>query len=85
MRSGDSRERLEEAQDILFRLFEGAPLNYKGRYFDLHVPELRPRPVQKPGPPLWRGVISPTSFTDCGRLGIPILTSRLPVERIGER
>jgi len=85
LRSSDSRERLEEAQDILFRLFKETPLTYKGRYFDLHVPELRPRPIQQPGPPLWRSVISPASFTECGRLGIPILTSRLPVERIGER
>jgi alkanesulfonate monooxygenase SsuD/methylene tetrahydromethanopterin reductase-like flavin-dependent oxidoreductase (luciferase family) len=30
-------------------------------------------------------VISPGSFTECGRLGIPILTARLPVERIKER
>lgn len=85
LRSADSRERLEEAQDIFTRLFRETPLTHKGKYFNLHVPELRPRPVQLPGPPLWRSVISPSSFTDCGRLGIPILTSRLPVDRIGER
>ncbi len=85
LRSADSRERLEEAQDIFTRLFRETPLTYKGKYFNLHVPELRPRPVQMPGPPLWRSVISPSSFTDCGRLGIPILTSRLPVDRIAER
>jgi len=49
------------------------------------VPELRPRPVQQPGPPLWRSVISPASFEECGRLGLPILTARLPVARIRER
>jgi len=58
---------------------------YEGKYFNLRVPELRPRPVQQPGPPLWRSVISPASFTECGRLGIPILTARLPVDRIKER
>jgi len=85
LRSGDSRQRLEEAQDIFTRLFRETPLTYQGKYFNLHVPELRPRPVQQPGPPLWRSVISPSSFTECGRLGVPILTSRLPLERIGER
>jgi alkanesulfonate monooxygenase SsuD/methylene tetrahydromethanopterin reductase-like flavin-dependent oxidoreductase (luciferase family) len=30
-------------------------------------------------------VISPSSFAECGRLGIPILTARLSVERIKER
>jgi alkanesulfonate monooxygenase SsuD/methylene tetrahydromethanopterin reductase-like flavin-dependent oxidoreductase (luciferase family) len=49
------------------------------------VPELRPRPVQLPHLPLWRSVISPSSFSECGRLGVPILTARLPVARIKER
>ena len=48
-------------------------------------PAIRPKPVQQPGPPLWRSVISPGSFTECGKLGVPILTARLPVERIKER
>ncbi len=30
-------------------------------------------------------MISPGSFAECGRLGLPILTSRLPVARIKER
>ena len=32
-----------------------------------------------------RSVISPDSFRECGRLGIPILTSRLPVSSIASR
>lgn len=85
LRSDDSRERMEEAVEILERAWREAPLTYEGKYYTVHVPALRPRPVQQPGPPLWRSVISPGSFTECGRLGIPILTARLPVERIRER
>ena len=85
LRSDDSRERMEEAIDILQRLWNGGPVTYSGKYFQLHVPELRPLPVQRPGLPLWRSVISPGSFSECGRLGIPILTARLPVARIRER
>src|SRR3546814_5649756 len=77
--------RSAEVGDILERAWREAPLTYEGRFFNVHVPEIRPRPVQKPGPPLWRSVISPGSFTECGRLGIPILTARLPVARIRER
>jgi alkanesulfonate monooxygenase SsuD/methylene tetrahydromethanopterin reductase-like flavin-dependent oxidoreductase (luciferase family) len=83
--SADSRERMEEALQIVHRIWTETPLDFKGKYFNLRVPELRPRPVQQPGPPIWRSVISPSSFTECGRMGIPILTSRLPVERIRER
>jgi alkanesulfonate monooxygenase SsuD/methylene tetrahydromethanopterin reductase-like flavin-dependent oxidoreductase (luciferase family) len=85
LRSDDSRERMAEAIEILDRAWRETPLVYQGKYFNLRVPELRPRPVQQPGPPLWRSVISPGSFAECGRLGIPILTARLPVERIKER
>lgn len=85
LRSADSRERMEEAVEIIERAWREAPLDYEGRFHRLHVPAIRPRPVQQPGPPLWRSVISPGSFRDCGRLGVPILTARLPVERIRER
>jgi len=85
LRSDDSRERMEEAIEILERLWRGGPVTYSGEYFQVHVPELRPRPGQHPNLPLWRSVISPASFTECGRLGLPILTARLPVARIGER
>ncbi len=85
LRSGDSRARMEEAMEILRRIWTEAPFSFEGEYYNLSLPELRPRPVQQPGPPLWRSVISPGSFEECGRLGLPILTARLPVERIGER
>ena len=85
LRSDDSRERMEEAIDVIGRLWGGGPVTYSGRYFRVQVPELRPRPVQRPHLPLWRSAISPSSFSECGRLGVPILTARLPVARIKER
>ena len=85
LRSTDSRERMEEAVDIIERAWREAPLSYDGRFHKVHIPAIRPKPVQQPGPPLWRSVISPGSFRECGRLGVPILTARLPVERIKER
>ena len=85
LRSTDSRERMEEAVDIIERAWREAPLSYDGRFHKVHIPAIRPKPVQQPGPPLWRSVISPGSFTECGKLGVPILTARLPVERIKER
>src|SRR5213075_3148183 len=85
LRSNDSRERMEEAVEILERAWGGASFRYDGKFHQVQVPELRPKPVQQPGPPLWRSVISPSSFTECGRLGVPILTARLPVARIKER
>ncbi len=85
LRSDDSRARAAEAQTILERCFAGEPFSFKGDYYDLSVPALRPKPVQISGPPIWRSVISPPSFSDAGRQGLPILTARLPVSRIRER
>ena len=85
LRSHDSRKRMEEATEILNRIWTESPLIFEGEYYNIRVPALRPKPVQQPGPPLWRSVISPGSFTECGRLGIPILTARLPVDKIKER
>jgi alkanesulfonate monooxygenase SsuD/methylene tetrahydromethanopterin reductase-like flavin-dependent oxidoreductase (luciferase family) len=84
LRSHDSRERMEEAIAILEQAWAGAPFRHDGRFYKVEVPALRPKPVQS-RPPLWRSVISPSSFTECGRLGVPILTARLAVPRIKQR
>ena len=85
LRSDDSRSRMEEALDILPRAWTEAPCSHEGTHYRFHLPELRPRPFQRPYPPLWRSVVSPSSFSECGRLGLPILASRLSLEHIAER
>ena len=62
LRSTDSRERMEEAVEILSRIWTEAPFVYDGKFNKANIPALRPRPVQQPGPPVWRSVISPGSL-----------------------
>src|SRR3954452_23823870 len=47
LRSGDSRERMEEAVDIIERAWREAPLSYDGRFHKVHIPAIRPKPVQQ--------------------------------------
>src|SRR5439155_9209244 len=82
LRSDDSRERAAETLDVLVRAWTEAPLVHHGKFYQISLPELRPRPRQRPYPPLWRSVVSPTSFREYGRLGAPILTPRLLLARI---
>jgi alkanesulfonate monooxygenase SsuD/methylene tetrahydromethanopterin reductase-like flavin-dependent oxidoreductase (luciferase family) len=82
LRSDDSRARASEALDLLIRAWTEEPLVHEGAYFQARLPALRPRVVQQPHPPIWRSVVTPESFGECGRLGLPILTSRLAIERI---
>jgi alkanesulfonate monooxygenase SsuD/methylene tetrahydromethanopterin reductase-like flavin-dependent oxidoreductase (luciferase family) len=85
LRSDDSRERSAEALEILTRAWTEEPFSYQGKFFQVSLPALRPRVYQRPHPPIWRSVVTPGSFTECGRLGVPILTSRLPLGVLGER
>jgi alkanesulfonate monooxygenase SsuD/methylene tetrahydromethanopterin reductase-like flavin-dependent oxidoreductase (luciferase family) len=46
---------LEDALEILTRLFTGEVVDYDGRQVSLHGAQLRPQPVQQPRPPIWVG------------------------------
>jgi alkanesulfonate monooxygenase SsuD/methylene tetrahydromethanopterin reductase-like flavin-dependent oxidoreductase (luciferase family) len=85
LRSGDARERMAEALDVMTRAWTATPLDHKGKYFAVRLPELRPVPVQRPHPPIWHSVASPTSFRLCGEKAVPILTVRLPLAQIALR
>jgi alkanesulfonate monooxygenase SsuD/methylene tetrahydromethanopterin reductase-like flavin-dependent oxidoreductase (luciferase family) len=78
LRSHDSRERMAETLDLLVRAWTEAPLVHQGKFYQVRLPELRPRPRQRPHPPLWRSVVTAASFRECGRLGVPIMTARVP-------
>lgn len=85
LRSDDARERAGEALEILTRAWTESPFAFRGKYYDVRMPALRPKCYQRPHPPLWRSVVTPQSFQECGRLGVPVMTTRLPLARIPER
>jgi alkanesulfonate monooxygenase SsuD/methylene tetrahydromethanopterin reductase-like flavin-dependent oxidoreductase (luciferase family) len=85
LRSDDSRERMEETLEVMVRAWTEAPLVHEGKFYQVRLPELRPRPRQRPHPPIWRSASSAGSVREYGRLGAPIMTARIPLERIPER
>ena len=81
-------DRLPEAEELLVRSWTDEPLRFEGRYWNVEFPQLRPRPVQKPHPPLVRACISEASTMAMARIGRPILmgvqsmdTTRLRLEQ----
>ena len=46
---------LEDALEIVTRLFTGDVVSYEGKVVSLHDAQLRPVPVQQPHPPIWIG------------------------------
>jgi alkanesulfonate monooxygenase SsuD/methylene tetrahydromethanopterin reductase-like flavin-dependent oxidoreductase (luciferase family) len=85
LRSDDSRQRGAEALEVLTRAWTEEPFTFHGKYYQISLPALRPRVYQRPHPPIWRSAVAPGSFTECGRLGLPIMTTRFPLARVRER
>jgi alkanesulfonate monooxygenase SsuD/methylene tetrahydromethanopterin reductase-like flavin-dependent oxidoreductase (luciferase family) len=85
LRSDDSHERSAEAIEVLTRAWTETPFVHHGKYYQVQLPALRPRTYQRPHPPIWRSVVTPRSFEECGRLGLPIMTARVPLDRLPER
>jgi alkanesulfonate monooxygenase SsuD/methylene tetrahydromethanopterin reductase-like flavin-dependent oxidoreductase (luciferase family) len=85
LRSDDSRARMEETLEVMVRAWTEAPLRHEGKFYQLRLPELRPRVRQRPHPPIWRSASSAGSVREWGRLGAPILLARIPLARVPER
>ena len=50
LRSDDRPERMEEAVDIIGRLWGGGPVTYNGKYFQVQVPAIAAPPGAAPAP-----------------------------------
>ncbi|MGD0380532.1 MAG: TIGR03560 family F420-dependent LLM class oxidoreductase [Acidimicrobiales bacterium] len=53
--TGRRFDRLEDALEMLTRLFTGEVVSYQGSQFSLDNAQMRPIPVQRPHPPIWIG------------------------------
>src|SRR5881409_1153739 len=51
--------RFEESVEILRLCWAGERFSYRGKHYTLEDVQIRPRPYQKPGPPLWIGASGP--------------------------
>jgi alkanesulfonate monooxygenase SsuD/methylene tetrahydromethanopterin reductase-like flavin-dependent oxidoreductase (luciferase family) len=81
-----SRDRWEEAVDILMLAFQGRPFSYDGKFFKIPETTIFPQVVQQPRPPIWITAQSPDSVEAAVRRGFNVLTGGfgVPIERMGE-
>lgn len=82
----ESRERFEEALDVILKAWTTDRLTYQGRYFHADNLAVVPKPLQKPHPPIRLAANSPDTFVIAGRLGLPIFASPLinPPDKLRE-
>ena len=69
----EAQARLEEAEEILLTAWTREAFEHHGRYWDLNVPMLRPRPYTKPHPALIRAASGEASLVELARQGRPFL------------
>ena len=69
---GESRERFQEALDIILMAWSGETFSYEGKYNTITNATLSPLPYQQPHPKVRIAASSDDSFARIGRLGHPI-------------
>lgn len=82
----ESRERFEEALEVILKAWTNERFSYRGRYFHAQDLAVVPKPLQKPHPPIRLAANSPDTFSIAGRLGFPIFASPLinPPDKLRE-
>jgi alkanesulfonate monooxygenase SsuD/methylene tetrahydromethanopterin reductase-like flavin-dependent oxidoreductase (luciferase family) len=69
----ESRERFEEAWEIIRRAWTEEVFSFEGRFWSCHDVAIWPRPVQQPYPPVWTPVTgSKETIEWAARFNIPI-------------
>ena len=68
----ESKERFQEALDIILQAWSGETFSYEGKYNHITNATLSPLPYQKPHPKIRIAANSEDSFGRVGRLGYPI-------------
>ena len=77
-----AQERLLEAEQILAKAWSGERVHHKGKHWNVEIPILRPKVVQKPHPPLIRAIASEGSLLDMAKQGRPFMLSMSSMDRI---
>jgi alkanesulfonate monooxygenase SsuD/methylene tetrahydromethanopterin reductase-like flavin-dependent oxidoreductase (luciferase family) len=82
---GSNYNAMEEAEELLVKAWTTDNLDFKGKYWQVSFPSIRPRPYQKPHPPLARACIQDESIKEMARIGRPILLRGGTINSTGEK
>ena len=69
----DKREIFEEAVRAIFPMFKDGGSEHHGKYFDMPLRNVLPKPAQKPHPPLWVACSQLETLAKCGEWGMGAL------------
>jgi len=69
----EAYERLVEAEDIMIKAWTSEKFEHKGKFWDIKLPMLRPRPLTKPHPAIIRACSGEEAMLGMARAGRPFL------------
>ncbi len=81
----EAQARLDEAETIMIKAWTGGEFAHNGRFWQLDVPMLRPRPYTQPHPLIIRGSSGDGSLIDLARQGRPFLMNVQSLETTRRR
>lgn len=68
-----SRGMFNEALEVILQAWTRERVNFTGVHYRFEDVTVRPKPLQKPHPPVWMAALSPESFVIAGRKGLNLL------------
>src|SRR5437660_9683485 len=81
----EAQARLDEAEAIMLQAWTSGEFAHHGRFWQLKVPMLRPRPYTKPHPVVIRGSSGDASLVDLARQGKPFMMNVQSLETTRRR
>lgn len=81
----EAQARLDEAEAVMVKAWTGREFTHDGRFWQLQVPELRPRPFTKPHPVVLRGSSTDPSLAELARAGKPFMMNVQSLETTARR
>jgi len=82
----ESRLRVEEGIALMQQCWRAEPFDFKGRFHSAARLHVRPRPIQRPHPPVFVATNSEDSVVSAAKLGLPTLTAfYVPIDDLCRR
>jgi alkanesulfonate monooxygenase SsuD/methylene tetrahydromethanopterin reductase-like flavin-dependent oxidoreductase (luciferase family) len=74
-RQEEATQRMKEGTEIIRQAWSDDPVNFRGEFFNYENVRVLPKPVQRPGPPIWVGATrNEDTFRWAGRNGFNLMT-----------
>lgn len=81
----EGRRMFAEAEELLVKAWTSDDVHHEGEFWNVSFPTLRPRPYQKPHPPLVRACISEESVVAMASIGRPVLIGIQTLDNLRRR